>query len=488
MIDVPSQQSYVLRNVPTPWLAMLLGRRLPLGSMSALLSLAVTLTLASRRVRLIGAKSTWFGFLAAALSFPVVAEPVLITVDGTYQYTGAAPSPTASFTLSFIVERSPVVCGGSDGAFLACDPCPDNSSIACDLARPQYRDGALDVTLGTPTVLFRDAAHKGGLALYQQDVALNRLGFAIGSGVLFGGTLASPTLVDGVYAITPAHCGGNPIYMGELCSYAGQSFAVGDPINNPFQDPVTLQSDNPVLSGTITIGPAIAAQVTSTTSTTTTTIASTTTSTIHDTGAPLASGWNLVGTGEGGTLSMAGYFANQATVTSVWKWVRETSRWAFYAPSLDVQGGTVLADYAANKGYEVLNSINPGEGYWVNASQAFFLSWNSTGEIFSTYFQEGKPGALKQGWSLISIGNARTPSEFNSDIGSSPPAVGVVPTNITSLWAWDNLLARWYFYAPSLDMQGGTVLTDYITGKGYLSFTASRAFLTGKMGFWVNKP
>jgi hypothetical protein len=194
------------------------------------------------------AKHLCAGVLAAAVfSSAAVAEPVLVTVAGTYEFTGAAPSPTANFTLSFTVERSPLVCGGSPGVFIACGASP-----------PRYTNGPLDVILGTPTVLFKDAANKGGLSLFQDDVSLNRLGFVIGSSVLFSGTLANPTLVDGVYAITPAHCGGDPQLQGDLCSYAGQGFASGDVANNPFFDPVTLQSDDPILSGTITIGSAAA--------------------------------------------------------------------------------------------------------------------------------------------------------------------------------------------------------------------------------------
>jgi hypothetical protein len=41
-------------------------------------------------------------------------------------------------------------------------------------------------------------------------------------------------------------------------------------------------------------------------------------------------------------------------------------------------------------------------------------------------------------------------------------------SDITTLWAWDNPLSQWYFYAPSLDKNG--TLQSYITGKSYLDF------------------
>ena len=184
------------------------------------------------------------------------AETVRLAVAGHYEYTGAAPSPTADFTLTVTLDRHPVVCGGGEGL-----------SIVCGVSLPVYDNGPLHVVLGEPSLRFKDAGHKGGLDLYQDDTALNRLGFVIGSSQLWSGTLADLTLVDGVYDICPAHFGQVHDYlMTDLCSYAGQGFASGDVANNPFQDPVTLQSDDPILSGTITIasdtaaatGPALA--------------------------------------------------------------------------------------------------------------------------------------------------------------------------------------------------------------------------------------
>lgn len=171
------------------------------------------------------------------------AQTLRVTVFGHYEYTGAAPSPTADFTLSFLVDRHPGSCGGTLGGF-----------IACGASAPSYNNGLLHTTLGIPSLLFFDDARKGGLALYQSDVALNRLGFRIGSPQLFSGTLAAPSLLTGVFPICPAHFGQvDPRLETDLCSFASQGFASGDPINNPFYDPITLQSDDPILTGTVTI-------------------------------------------------------------------------------------------------------------------------------------------------------------------------------------------------------------------------------------------
>jgi hypothetical protein len=84
-----------------------------------------------------------------------------------------------------------------------------------------------------------------------------------------------------------------------------------------------------------------------------------------------------------------------------------------------------------------------------------------------------------------------TPAAFNlslTDPLAPPPSTGSVPINLTTLWAWDNPLSKWCFYAPNLEGQGGTALFDYTAGKGYLDFTATGKLLGSGMGFWVNKP
>lgn len=65
----------------------------------------------------------------------------------------------------------------------------------------------------------------------------------------------------------------------------------------------------------------------------------------------------------------------------------------------------------------------------------------------------------------------------------TPPSPGVVPVNLTTLWAWDAALLNWYFYAPSLESSGG--LSAYVISKSYLDFADKT--LDPTTGFWVNK-
>jgi hypothetical protein len=138
---------------------------------------------------------------------------------------------------------------------------------------------------------------------------------------------------------------------------------------------------------------------------------------------------------------------------------------------------TELQTYATSKGYDVLNTINPGDGYWVNANLQTSLGTQS-GTAFSLTADN-----LVKGWNLVSTGNDVTPPAFNTSLNATPPEIGV-----TTLWAWDNLSSMWYFYAPSLEAQDRTKLTDYLALKGYLDFTTANKKLGNGVGFWVNRP
>ena len=191
---------------------------------------------------------------------------------------------------------------------------------------------------------------------------------------------------------------------------------------------------------------------------------------------PLVLGWNLIGSGTAVPIYLPASFGDTSKVASVWKWVAASGKWAFYTPLLT---GQTLTDYAADKGYEVLTSVAGGEGFWVNAKVAFSAPLPQGAPVLSTSFQN-----LTSGFNLIATGDNKTPSQFNIALGPTPLAEGVIPLNLTTLWAWDAAQSNWYFYAPSLDKSGG--LTAFIVSKSYLDFGAR--VLDPATGFWVNRP
>ena len=188
-------------------------------------------------------------------------------------------------------------------------------------------------------------------------------------------------------------------------------------------------------------------------------------------------GWNLLGNSNNAALDVAARFGDPGSVATVWKWLPERSRWAFFAPGL---GSAELASYAASRGYDVLSTVDAGEGFWVNATHAFTTALPSAAPVSSSSLA----AKLRAGWNLLSVGDSLTPREFGNSVnaGASPDAVPA--QGLTALWAWDNAHSGWYFYAPSLDASNS--LAAYIASKGYRDF-AGRA-LAPATGFWVNKP
>jgi hypothetical protein len=87
----------------------------------------------------------------------------------------------------------------------------------------------------------------------------------------------------------------------------------------------------------------------------------------------VSAGWNLLASADGKTPSQlnaslsSSLGLNGKSITTLWTWDASTSSWRFYAPSLEAQGGTVLADYIANKKY--LSFVSPlanTDGFWMN--------------------------------------------------------------------------------------------------------------------------
>lgn len=185
----------------------------------------------------------------------------------------------------------------------------------------------------------------------------------------------------------------------------------------------------------------------------------------------VASGWNLLGNTGATSIDATSLpeLFDATKVTTLWKWNSQTSSWVFYAPSLANNG--TLAAYASGKGYQVLSSIAPGEGFWVNAAQPFTLSRTGI-----TEYSIGASSLVK-GWNLVATGEALTPAQLDTKLGGIAAAA-----SFTTMWAWNSTDGKWYFYAPSL--AANDTLVAYIQNRGYQDFGA---LTTGNgLGFWLN--
>lgn len=188
---------------------------------------------------------------------------------------------------------------------------------------------------------------------------------------------------------------------------------------------------------------------------------------------PLVTGWNLTGSGLNAPAEVAKVFADIANVESVWKWVGATQRWAMYAPAMTQQE---LATYALSKSYDVLSTLDAGEGFWVHAKQAFTATMPKAEAVLASQIA----GRLHKGWNLIAIGTPDTPQQLRATLGSAAP--------FESLWAWDSSGGNWFFYAPSLEALGGAALLDYTKAEGYRDFSSSAKTLGSGVGVWVKLP
>jgi alpha-tubulin suppressor-like RCC1 family protein len=190
-------------------------------------------------------------------------------------------------------------------------------------------------------------------------------------------------------------------------------------------------------------------------------------------------GWNLLGNQVNQRIVVADKFGDAARIHSVWKWDSSAAKWQFYAPGMNA---AELQSYAAGQGYTVLSDLQAGDGFWVNAKVQADLG-NLSGTAINL-----RQSSLAKGWNLVSTTSSISPQNFNLSLSTTPPTAGQVPVNLTSLWAWDATQLGWYFYAPSLEAQGGNALGAYSSSQGYKDFAASGKTLGNGAGFWVMRP
>ncbi|MEI8325150.1 MAG: carboxypeptidase-like regulatory domain-containing protein, partial [Betaproteobacteria bacterium] len=192
----------------------------------------------------------------------------------------------------------------------------------------------------------------------------------------------------------------------------------------------------------------------------------------------LLSSWNLVGDSSPVPLDPVTTFGNATSplngvsnqIATVWAWDAPNSRWMFFAPSLDPTG---LASYADGKGYAVLPSIVTGEGYWVNAKAPLTITLASPADG-----QTPASRTLVPGWNLVA-NNSAVALDPVAVFGNVTTPLSGITNQITTVWAWDRVNAKWRFFTPSLD---AVALATYASGKAY----AVLGSIFPGDGYWVN--
>jgi uncharacterized delta-60 repeat protein len=196
-------------------------------------------------------------------------------------------------------------------------------------------------------------------------------------------------------------------------------------------------------------------------------------------GLPFVAGWNLLGNSADQAINSVTLFGDKNTPTALsaevvtaWTWDAGTKQWAFFTPAMT---SAELATYTASKGYLVLQSIAPRQGFWLNGKNTSSLPALSGNAVNVT------AADLVSGWNLMSDARSMTPSAFHVSLGTAA-------ANYITLWAWDPAKTAWLFHSPALEAQGGTKLVEYINSKSYLDFTTVGRTLAPGTGFWVNRP
>ncbi len=169
----------------------------------------------------------------------------------------------------------------------------------------------------------------------------------------------------------------------------------------------------------------------------------------------LSTGWNLKSALV--EIDVSDVFGTDSTkFASVWKWTG--NNWAVYLISNN-SGAT--SNYAGAKGFEVLETISPGEGFWVNVT----ASTEQTLSVPGTQVNNATI-SLEPGWNLKGL-----LSKDFINLGS----VFSDSKKFASVWKWTN--NNWSVFLPQEESWGG-----YANSKGFgVAYTVN----SGE-GFWVN--
>ncbi len=172
----------------------------------------------------------------------------------------------------------------------------------------------------------------------------------------------------------------------------------------------------------------------------------------------LNEGWNLIALCNDPDNSFIEILLNDIydSILSVWKW--EDNNWSVHLAQEN--NGAV---YAIDKGFDQLETIQFGEGFWINSEIPQTLTISGTQP-------EDTSLLLSPGWNLVGL-KSFTPKSIDDLIFENE-------NNILSVWKWEN--NNWAVYLPQEGLDGTEV---YAEVKGYLILN----IINPGEGFWVNR-
>jgi hypothetical protein len=211
----------------------------------------------------------------------------------------------------------------------------------------------------------------------------------------------------------------------------------------------------------------------------------------------LVDGFNLVGNPLAVSVDLVAKYGDvtvpvvglSSEIESIWAWNPVTQKWRFHSPQ---QTPAQKAAYIAHpsRQYEALTSVAPGEGYWIKVYAPMTLELGAGAKHQWTLFNfEVRPG----GFNLVTVDATMAPQQFNHEIGNPPAPATPYPVNFNSLWSWDAVRQKWYFYSPSFADGVPQSNAQYAAPRGLQDFAGGTPagvparLLEPGMGFWVDK-
>lgn len=206
----------------------------------------------------------------------------------------------------------------------------------------------------------------------------------------------------------------------------------------------------------------------------------------------LKNGWNLVASADGKTpaelnTSLSSSFSTaNLSMTSAWAWDPTSANWKFYAPSLDAQSSTALADYVKSKNYQLFTSaLKMSDGYWLNMGAASSTSSTTAGQAAVTYANNLKL-AIDQSQASIQTELDKFGLAYQNKVIPSMDTLNKALSLIDGQCQFNSSLASVTCVTGAVSVNGGTLTLAGSNNNYTYSGTVNSKTISGSMVFTPN--